>query len=213
MTSLDELLRRVINKSKEQIRVSIPATIESYDATTSIASVKITVPQILEGEEVRDPGIINDVPVMWLGNSNSDLTFPLKKGDHGLLIFADSDIGGWTSNLGSSIPSSVRMHSINDAMFLPQFHGNKPSSLVGTLIRCGATTLNVSEQSVTIVNGATTVVVNTAGVQITAPAVAIAGNLTVTGSITSNTATTPIDVGTHKHSGVQSGPSLTGLPQ
>jgi len=178
-----ELLKRTMRKVYETMRVAMPAVIESYDATKSLATVKITIPHVRDDEEVLDVPIISAVPVMWLSTLTTRITFPLKRGDWGLLIHCDGDIGKWALDMDASTPQSKRRHAWTDAVFLPQMHGVTVTSPLA---------VNVTAPSIALTGNTT-----------------IAGNLIVTGTST----LAGIPFATHKHGGVQTGAGLTGNPQ
>ena len=194
-----ELIKRTMRKVYETMRVAMPAVIESYDATKSLATVKITIPHVRDDEEVLDVPIISAVPVMWLSTLTTRITFPLKRGDWGLLIHCDGDIGKWALDMDAGTPQSKRRHAWTDAVFLPQMHGLQPSSLNGLELKYGANTVTLSE----------------AGVTVTAQNINLVGNTTITGNLNvSGTSTLAgIPFATHKHGGVQTGAGLTGNPQ
>lgn len=194
-----ELLKRTMRKVYETMRVAMPAVIESYDATKSLATVKITIPHVRDDEEVLDVPIISAVPVMWLSTLTTRITFPLKRGDWGLLIHCDGDIGKWALDMDASTPQSKRRHAWTDAVFLPQMHGLQPSSLTGLELKYLTNTVTLSE----------------AGVTVTSQNINLVGNTTITGNLNvSGTSTLAgIPFATHKHGGVQTGAGLTGNPQ
>ena len=194
-----ELLKRTMRKVYETMRVAMPAVIESYDATKSLATVKITIPHVRDDEEVLDVPIISAVPVMWLSTLTTRITFPLQRGDWGLLIHCDGDIGKWALDMDASTPQSKRRHAWTDAVFLPQMHGLQASSLEGLELKYGANTVTLSE----------------AGVTVTSQNINLVGNTTITGNLNvSGTSTLAgIPFATHKHGGVQTGSGLTGNPQ
>lgn len=194
-----ELIKRTMRKVYETMRVAMPAVIESYDATKSIATVKITIPHVRDDEEVLDVPIISAVPVLWQRAGNASITFPLQRGDWGLLIHCDGDIGKWALELDAGEPQSKRRHAWTDAVFLPQFHGLQPSSVIGLELKYGENTVILSE----------------AGVTVTSQNINLVGNTTITGNLAvSGTSTLAgIPFATHKHGGVQTGAGLTGNPQ
>jgi phage baseplate assembly protein gpV len=202
-----ELLKRTIKKVYETMRVAMPAVIESYDATKSLATVKITIPHVRDDEDVLDVPIISAVPVMWLSTLTTRITFPLQRGDWGLLIHCDGDIGKWAVDMDASQPQSKRRHAWTDAVFLPQMHGLQPSSLNGLELKYMTNTVTLSEAGITVAS--------LLAVNVTAPTITLTGNTTITGNLNvSGTSTMAgIPFATHKHGGVTVGAGLTGNPQ
>lgn len=194
-----EIIKRTMRKVYETMRVAMPAVIESYDATKSLATVKISIPHVRDDEEVFDVPIISAVPVLWQRAGLASITFPLQRGDWGLVVHCDGDIGKWALDMDASQPQSRRRHAWTDAVFLPQMHGLQPSSLIGLELKYGANTVTLSE----------------AGVTVTSQNIALVGNTTITGNlnVTGTSTLAGIPFATHKHGGVQTGGGITGNPQ
>ena len=116
--NLTELVQRLIKASMIQIRVSMPASVESYDDDRQMVQVSIVMPERdLDGSLIPQ-AVINEVPVSFMRCGGAHLTFPIRRGDTGLLVFADRDVGAWVSD-GAAVSDSDRMHAINDAVFVP----------------------------------------------------------------------------------------------
>ena len=80
------------------LHCALPGTVESYDAETGTASVRLA----LSGMP-----ILQDVPV-FAGSEVSP-------GDACLVIFADRDTDAWFDGEDGAEPASGRMHSLSDA--------------------------------------------------------------------------------------------------
>jgi phage baseplate assembly protein gpV len=203
-----ELYKRVMQKTGEGLRVAMPARVESYDATRSIADVFIFIPQRRgDGSSVTTP-VIAEVPVLWNRAGQASITFPLTRGDQGLVIFCDYDIGAWAVELDENTPQSLRRHNLTDAVFLPQTHGLKESSALGLSLQYGANQVLIANDFVTITQGSNTLVMNASGVTLTAGNITLAGNVAVSGTLSVGGK----DFDTHTHSGVQTGAGNTGAP-
>ena len=194
-----EIIKRTMRKVYETMRVAMPAQIESYDALNSVATVKISIPHVRDDEEVFDVPIISAVPVLWQRAGLASITFPLQRGDWGLVVHCDGDIGKWALDMDASQPQSRRRHAWTDAVFLPQVHGLQPSSLIGLELKYGANTVTLSESGVTV----------------TSQNIALVGNTTITGNlnVTGTTTMAGLPFATHKHGGVTTGGGVTGNPQ
>ena len=194
-----EIIKRTMRKVYETMRVAMPAQIESYDALNSVATVKISIPHVRDDEEVFDVPIISAVPVLWQRAGLASITFPLQRGDWGLVVHCDGDIGKWALDMDASQPQSRRRHAWTDAVFLPQVHGLQPSSLIGLELKYGTNTVTLSE----------------AGVTVTSQNIALVGNTTITGNlnVTGTTTMAGMPFATHKHGGVTTGGGVTGNPQ
>lgn len=119
--NLKTLIDKIIFKCVRKVRVSMPAKIERVDASTGLLHVKVSLVSIINKKEVEQP-IIVSVPTVFPRSETSSFSFPLKRGDEGLLIFADRDISQWV-RFGLNRVSSDRAHSLNDAIFIPGLKG------------------------------------------------------------------------------------------
>ena len=63
--------------------------------------------------------VIPSVPVCFPGSGAFRVTFPVAKGDTGLLVFCSRSIDRWLSEGGSVDPQDDRTHDLSDAVFVP----------------------------------------------------------------------------------------------
>jgi hypothetical protein len=99
--------------------------VESYDAEAQTVTVK---PQIQE-QYLDDNGeiqnevlqVLSGVPVQFPRGGSFRLTFPIAKGDTGLVVFADRSIDAWLQGPAPSdtAPTDARRHSLSDAVYIP----------------------------------------------------------------------------------------------
>jgi hypothetical protein len=72
--------------------------------------------------ELKDYALLKQVPFVVMGGGNSNLTFPIAKGDNCLLLFCDYEIDRWWDT-GESLPSTFeRKHDISDAFAIIGIH-------------------------------------------------------------------------------------------
>ena len=114
----DELLRRVADKTKNDIRVAIPGIVQSFNATEQTVTVQPAI-----RERVVDPSgnmqhaklpLLLDVPVIFPRAGGFVLTMPVNPGDECLVIFGDMCIDAWWSNGGIQNPIEKRRHDLSD---------------------------------------------------------------------------------------------------
>jgi phage baseplate assembly protein gpV len=180
---------------------------EDMDHVTQTVKVQIALQERVQtatGLQWWDVQPIVMVPVIVPRGGGVALTFPVKKGDEGLLVFCDTCLDNWwqygqtnaspAQNLPSGVPASgsqtqneVRRHHVHDCGFIPGFC-SQPNvltdySMTSAQLRTddGAVIVDVAETGVTIMaaDGATTVQATAAGVAIAAPQVTI----TATGDV------------------------------
>ncbi len=123
--SLHVAMKGMARNLQSNIWTAMPATLDSYDADKITCSAQPTI----KGQW-RDPGgktqwikmpLCVDVPVFFPSGGGYTLTFPLKKGDEGLLVFASRCIDAWWKQGGVQSQTDLRMHDLSDGFFFPQF--------------------------------------------------------------------------------------------
>jgi hypothetical protein len=138
----------------------MPARVVNYDAARQIVSVDVIQPEAMpDGEIVAQPVIV-EVPVSWPRAGGAHMTFPIARGDTGLVMFADRDIGGWVSEGSEGAPDSKRTHSLTDAVFVPGIQGGGVQANASDVeIQYQGSTIHIRESGQVEVN-APNVVVN-----------------------------------------------------
>lgn len=108
-------ISRLISDSIAKIRVANPAKIVSYDSAKQTAQVEV---QTKTRVEETPPELMN-IPVIWPRGGDGYLIFPIKKGDSGLLITCDVDIGYWRE-VGQQVdPGDIGRNEIAFSVFYP----------------------------------------------------------------------------------------------
>lgn len=201
LTSLLELFQRNIMSSLNCHQVG---EIVSFNSSTQTAEVSVKMTYQVNGKIMEYPLLI-DCPCIIVGGGKGRLTFPISSGDSCLVLFNDRDIDNWYASGQTMPPRTGRKHSFSDAIALVGLHNsqNKITDYLatGTELKYGDSTIKLEDNKVTLTNGDSSIILSNGSIQITG-AVAITGSFTVNGK----------DVGdTHRHSGVASGTSNTGV--
>lgn len=117
---LSDSLQKSIEKTLENLRVSLPARIERYDSSTQKAEVSpLLEKRNADGSSSPLP-VIPNVPVLFPRGGKARMTFPLERGDSVLLIFSDRSLDRWLSGSGQSVvPDDPRKHDLSDAVAIP----------------------------------------------------------------------------------------------
>lgn len=184
--------------------------IVSFDASKQTAEVQIKMMMPFNGE-LKEYPLLLDCPCIILGGGEGTITFPIKKGDSCLVLFNDRDIDNWFASGQKMQPRTQRMHSFSDGIVIVGLH-NKSNPISGyatdgTEWKYKGTSIKLQDGTATFTNGASTVVLDSSGVTVTATNVSITGNVAVVGTFTVNGK----NVGdTHAHSGVTPGSGTTG---
>lgn len=206
ISKLENLFSKLMSDVKSDIRVSLPAKVISFDAEKQTISCIPTVRELvnINGQvKYMDLPVLEDVPIQMPRAGGWIITLPVKPGDECMVIFQDLCIDGWWFRGGIQNWNDLRRHDLSDAIaiFSPWSQPNAISNYLmdGIELRSvdGSTKITIKQGKISIL-----------------------GDLEVTGKITaSDTITSAVDVisgiisgKTHKHSGVQTGSSNTGVP-
>lgn len=200
--------KRILRQSLDDLRVSIPAIVQSFDATHQTVTVQIAIREIVQGTQGPENiaiAPITKVPVMFPSGGGFSLTFPLQAGDEGLLIFCDACIELWLARGGVQDQLERVRHALADCGFYP---GGRSQPRVLSNYSTGSAQLR-SDDGTKIID-----VGNNNAISLTAPAI----NITATNGIVNIASSggannTKIDGKvflTHLHIGVTSGNSNTG---
>lgn len=118
--SLAQLIRAAVEKRTADLRVSLPATVVSFDVATQLARVR---PDIFEIKETVDGDTqpyqlpdISNVPCVIPSSGHYALTLPVSAGDKCLLVFADRSLDDWITHARAADPEDERRHALSDAI-------------------------------------------------------------------------------------------------
>jgi hypothetical protein len=220
------VLRWVFTKFMQKVDGQLPAEVISYNRATNRAQVQPLISMIgTNGKRIGRAPIVS-VPVLALGGGGLFINFPLGVGDIGWIEASDRDISLFLQSSQQSAPNTKRMHSFEDARFIPDAYSQYTFTPdAGALVIStydGTTRIVMSEGKIkliapTVEIDSTTFTLNNSGA---ATVNTGTWNVNTTGSAGSTStgvvnlpATTIIDgraFPTHEHSGVQTGSGNTG---
>ena len=205
-----ELSETLLKSHSAGLRVCMPGIIQSFDPDTVTCVVQPALKGAItdaSGNVVSaDYPLLTDVPVVFPRGGGVSLTFPVKAGDECLVIFADRCIDFWWQSGGIQEPVDLRQHDLSDAFAIvgPQSQANKISGI------------STNSVQIRTDDGGSFIELTQGGaININSSLVTINGNVQVNGEITSSgdQVAAGISQTGHKHGGVQSGGSTTGVPQ
>ena len=210
---------RILKQFGMDLRVSIPAIVQSFDTASQTVTVQIAIREVVrtsKGAQNIAIQPIGMVPVIFPSGGGFSLTLPLKPGDEGQLIFCDMCIDLWWKRGGVQNQLEQRRHDLTDCGFYP---GGRSQPRALNNYSANSAQLR-SDDGLTIVDVAET------GLTLTAPLIGLnsTGNVNILASGTVNINGTHVVVAssasdtkidgkvflTHLHTGVQSGASNTG---
>ena len=121
--SMTSAIKRLVETALQEVRIGVPARVESYDAATNSCSVKPLIMENYYDEENNLVGeslpVIGDVPVLFPGVGAFSLTFPLSIGDTVWLMFSTSSLEAWLTYGGEVDPKREQKFSLSDAVAYP----------------------------------------------------------------------------------------------
>lgn len=212
----EEALRIAFDGRLSSLWSAIPGIIQEIDLTKSTCTVQPAIQGQIEDENGRIQSVnlplLTDVPIIWPRSAQFAITFPLASGDEVLVVFASRCIDAWWQSGGVQRPMEARMHDLSDGFAIPG-----PSSTPKMLTAVSATNLQIRNQA-----GTSYIEMTPAGlINIVAPTgITMTGNLAVTGNIAATgtvggaggVSSGSINLTTHVHGGVTTGPGSTGGP-
>lgn len=119
--SLAELISLALESRLAEVRVGMPATIETFDSATQLASVRPSLRDLAIDEEGNESAVdlpvISDVPCQFPGGDGFSITWPVKRGDPCWLMFSDRSLDRWLDSAGGTVdPVAVQSHHLTDAV-------------------------------------------------------------------------------------------------
>jgi len=211
--TLAEVLKDAMRAELLDVHTMLPCSVKSYDSETQKASLIPLLRKKYRDETIVDLPVINDVPVQWPSGGGAFIHFPLSEGDTGMAIFCERSLDIWLSGEGETVtPNDPRHHDITDAVFIPCVRTFKTafSGIIGTSIH-----IKHGDAEIELTSGGN---VNILGGNIKLDAATLIDVLAAT--INLGTGAEKAVLGdtlaslyaAHTHSGVTSGPSVTGPP-
>lgn len=239
--SLLGMANTILRKFLQGVDGMLPASIVSYDRDTNRAVVQPMV-AMLSTDGVSVPRAqIQGIPVLLLGGGGHMLSFNLKAGDFGWIAANDRDISLFMQSFTATAPNTLRFHSFEDAMFIPDamrgytINGEDDENVVLQTLD-GKYRIAVWDSKIKITADQSFVEVDDAQITVQALNINLNGNVTSNGgpgtpnlnltASNSVTITSPNVIinspnivldgkqwQTHKHSGGNGSATLTGNPQ
>lgn len=195
-------IRDAIFQDRSELWTAMPAVVAADSPDGHTVSVQVTI----MGKFPNGDGTYSDkpraqliyCPLQFQQGGGATLTFPVKQGDEGIVLFAARCIDSWWQNGGVQPQSEIRLHSIADGMFIPGIRSN-PRKLANVSTTSAQLRSDDGQCYVEVVPGThainiiTTKTVNitaaqnveisgNAGIDLMAPTTVVHGNLQVTGT-------------------------------
>lgn len=110
-----EVIRKAVKHEVATMRVAMPGTIVSYDASEQSASVQPAW-TLSTGEKIP---VITRAPVQFPRGGGFAITLPLAAGDPCWLLFGERDLERWLTTGQKHPPQSSRRFDWSDAVVIP----------------------------------------------------------------------------------------------
>lgn len=187
----------------KNLHTCMPGIIVSFNPTKQTAVVQPAIKRIFVEQGAVNLPVCTDVPVMFPGGKGYFVTFPVEPGAECLLLFSERAIDFWFQAGNTQQPAEDRMHDLSDGIAIVGLR-SQPNSI---------SAFNNNALEIRSSDGTKLIQLSATGILIKGN-VTVQGNLTSTGTITGNTVVTNsgIGLGTHKHTGVQTGSGTSGGP-
>ena len=205
-----ELLRSAFINMMKGVCTSIPGHILTFNPETQLAQVQVGIVRVDINDATFEVGPIIETPVYFPGGAFC-VEYQIDPGCEGDILFSQRCIDGWVQSGGIAANPIGRFHNMQDAMFLPGFR-SIPNALPnfqnnGVRLRNRAGTQFAwlkNDNTIELANGAGSMLLKADGSF-------LINGLTITPDGNVITAA-GVNLNTHLHGGVQSGPSNTGVP-
>ena len=115
---------------KENIKLSIPGHVTSFNPSSQTATVQIGVRRQRRDGTKYDANPIPNVPVQFHGSSTHTIEFKLEPGTEGMIEFSHRAIGNWIEQGGIADPDNLLLFSDADVVFIPGVR-SKPGAIPG----------------------------------------------------------------------------------
>lgn len=238
--SLQEVLTDAFNYQTSKMYTAIPCVILSVHTSLSDCRVDVqpSVNALYKNDVVEEHPPILSVPVIFPSSSTSALTFPVNIGDTVLCVFTQRGIDNFKQGDGKPTrPVDFRKFDKRDAVAIPGLfpfgksinnpskrvlpHSTSDMVMAHNLGKGNEVEVRLKQDGGIVINTSTTITVNCNNVVVNGNSGTFnVSNATWNGSLTFNGNITHegiytlggINMNTHQHSGVQTGPSNTGSP-
>lgn len=129
-------MQQALKKHQPTLWTALPAVVDTFNAGKGTVHAQPTIQaQVFQpnGQWIdTNLPLCHDCPITFPGGGGFSMTFPLAKGNEGLLVFASRCIDSWWQSGGIQKQAELRMHDLSDGFFLPT--GGMSNALVPSSI-------------------------------------------------------------------------------
>lgn len=115
--TLETVVQTAIDTSLKEVHTCLPAIVETVNSDQTL-DVQPTIQRRIDGVDVNLPLLVG-VPLRFFKSGEFSISFPIKKGDHVLVLFSERSIDNWLLDGDIRPAGDVRRHSLSDGIALP----------------------------------------------------------------------------------------------
>jgi len=120
--TLENVLYDTIDAQIADLNIVNVATVQTFKIINRqpVISAKMDVKRRMRDDSFLTMPIVEGIRVVYPGNKNYSMTWPLAKGDTVLLLCSDRSLDEWKSSVSGDVePASVRKFDLQDAVAIP----------------------------------------------------------------------------------------------
>lgn len=117
--TLDGLIKTMIELNLHNLHTSIPCVVESFNGDGTVNATPAIKRVLNENDEEITLPTLSEIPIIYPSVGKYRITFPIEKGDEGMLVFSEREINQFVEKGEITRPLMYRKHSISDAVFIP----------------------------------------------------------------------------------------------
>lgn len=123
--SMTDVITQVIESRLSEVFTALPGKVIAYNPSDQVADVQ---PEFVlaiddDGQEKvsEELPVCQRVPIMYPGSTSGgySISFPLRPGDHGLIVCAMRNIGAWQAAGAKVDPGDRGIMTLSGAVFIP----------------------------------------------------------------------------------------------
>lgn len=147
MITLSNAIKSQINSRLDHLHTSFPATIIEYDAATQKATIQPMIERLDSSGDSFKPAPIHGVPILFPSAGTGILSFPVKSGDHVLVVVSERSLDNYLYSDGTNPlnPEDRKTHDMSDAIAIPGLYPYQLARGINTddvVLRMNATANN-----------------------------------------------------------------------
>jgi hypothetical protein len=118
--TLGNLIDSRIRYTLSDLHTALPCTVLAYHPSTQSVDIQPLIRKEYSNDYIADLPIIQGIPLLFQGTTNSLISFPINVGDIVLAVFCETSIDKWVNSQGEKVsPGKGQLHDLSDAFAIP----------------------------------------------------------------------------------------------